>query len=353
MKILIVVSSLQIGGEQRVLSILTNQFVNYGIDVTIYSLTNKTDKQFRFNPKVHIIYENACNTRFKNFKRIRKIRKLLCETKYDLLLGFAVIPSVLCAFAGVRKCPVIVTERNDPSIYSLKMKFMRYFAYHLCTEGIFQTIDAANYFPYIKRKTIIPNPLNREILPEVYEGKKTKRIVNISRLVPEKNQAMLVVAFAALHEKYPEYSLAFYGDGPEKDNLLKLGQELGISDKLSIFPATKEILNIIKKDAIFVLTSNYEGFPNSLAEALALGISCISTECRIGGPHDMLNSYTNGILIPVGDTNALVEALDSLLGNVELQKSFSKESICIRDKLADDKIADLWITEFKKCCKMT
>lgn len=352
MKLLIVASSLQIGGEQRVLSILTNSFVKKDIDVTIYSLTRKPEKQFVFNDRVRIIYNDNSDNGIKNFKRIKKIRKLITENEYDVVLGFAMIPSVLCSFAAFGKCPVIVTERNDPRVYSNKMKIIRYVAYHLCNKGIFQTNDAAEYFPFIKNKVIISNPLNMEVLPEVYQGERDKRIVNTSRLVPEKNQAMLVRAFASLHKKYPEYRLAFYGDGPEKNELLALGKELGIENKMEIYPATNKVLNIIKKDSIFVLTSNHEGFPNSLAEALALGIPSISTDCRIGGPKEMIDSGKNGLLFPVGDTTALTSKLDELMGSSELQNKFTRESQCIREKLSDDLISDRWIEEIKKVVRI-
>lgn len=347
MKILITVSSLQIGGEQRVVSILTDNFVRLGIDVTVFVLTNKQDKQFCFNPKVNIMYGNTQSLKFKNVRRIAMLRKLIKEEHYDVVVGFAMIPSVLCAFATRGICPSIVTERNDPGIYSCKMKLLRYFAYHLCSAGIFQTNSAADYFSYIKNKRIIPNPINIELLPEPYIGVRNKRIVNTSRLVPEKNQKMLITAFAELHEKYPEYTLAFYGDGVERENLIELARMLGIAEKVQVYPATKDILKVIQKDSIFVLTSNHEGFPNSLAEALAIGVPSISTDCRIGGPKDMIEHNINGKLIPVGDTERLVVELDELMGNLEMQERFSRNSIKLREELSADKISEIWIDAMK------
>lgn len=347
MKILITVSSLQIGGEQRVVSILTDNFVRSGMDVTVFVLANKKDKQFCFNPKVTIIYGNTQNLKFKNIRRIIILRKLIKEGHFDIVVGFAMIPSVLCAFAARGICPSIVTERNDPSIYSCRMKFLRFIAYHLCSAGIFQTNSAADYFPYIRNKRVIPNPLNTELLPEPCTEERIKRIVNTSRLVPEKNQKILITAFAELHEKYPEYTLAFYGDGAERENLIELGKALGIAEKIQVFPATKDILNIIQKDSIFVLTSNHEGFPNSLAEALAIGVPSIATDCRIGGPNDMIEHNINGKLIPVGDVERLVAELDELMGNLEMQEKFSRNSVKLREVLSADKISEKWLDTMK------
>lgn len=117
-------------------------------------MTNKRKKQFKFNEQVRIIYGDTQDYRFKNIRRTYKIRKLLKENNYDVVIGFAMIPSVLSSFAAFGICPIIVTERNDPAIYPVKMKIARFFAYHLCSGGIFQTNDAANYFPYIKTKQL-------------------------------------------------------------------------------------------------------------------------------------------------------------------------------------------------------
>ena len=351
MKVLIVVSSLQIGGEQRVVSILTDNFVKNGIDVTIFVLTKREEKQFSFNSKVKIIYGNTQELKYKNIRRIIILRDLIKKEKYSIVVGFAMIPSVLCSFAARGICPSIVTERNDPSIYPRKMKFLRYFAYHLCTAGIFQTNSASDYFPYIKNKKVIPNPISLDLLPDPYNGERNKRIVNTSRLVPEKNQKMLIAAFAKLHKKYPEYSLAFYGDGVECDNLMALGEKLGIAEKVRIYPATKDILKVIRKDSIFVLTSNHEGFPNSLAEALALGVPAISTECRIGGPNDMIKHNINGKLIPVGDTERLVIELDELMGSLEMQHKFSRNAVKLRNELSADRISQAWLTTMEGLMK--
>lgn len=179
-------------------------------------------------------------------------------------------------------------------------------------------------------------------------GDRNKRIVNISRLVPEKNQVMLIKAFSAIHMKYPEYTLAFYGDGSEKNNILKLSWKYKIQDKVRVYPATNDIMNIIRKDAVFVLTSNHEGFPNSLAEALAMGIPCISTNCRIGGPKDMIRHNVNGKLFPVNDTEQLIKELDELLGNEKMQKEFSGNAIEIRNRLGEEEIIKLWLKEINK-----
>ncbi|MFP3490956.1 glycosyltransferase, partial [Staphylococcus sp. SIMBA_130] len=74
---------------------------------------------------------------------------------------------------------------------------------------------------------------------------------------------------------------------------------------MTLHEATPDVLEKIKKSEVFVLSSNNEGFPNSLAEAMSMGIACISTNRRIGGPKDMIENNKNGLLIDVNNLRDL------------------------------------------------
>lgn len=342
MKILVVISSLQIGGEQRALNTLSDEFVKLGNNVDIYVLSPKVDKQFDFNPSINITYHSNSGA-FKNIDRVRDIRKTIKNNAYDVVIGFAVIPSILCSLAGYRtKVPVVVCERNDPMIYRNALKTLRSIAYRLCTAGIFQTKDAADCFPYMKKKTVIPNPINRAI-PDVYTGVREKSIVCTSRFTKAKNQDVLVEAFDRIHEKHADYILEMYGDGVEKDRLIENINNKGLADRILIHDAVPNILDIIRKKEVFVLPSKHEGYPNSLVEAMALGLACISTDCRIGGPKDIITDHNNGLLVTVDSVDELEQALDELLSNKELIKKFQNNSVRIRTRLKADIIAENWM----------
>lgn len=345
MKILFVISSLQIGGEQRVASILTDEFVKRKNEVEILVLNKKEEKQFSYNSKIKISYANCDIKRMKNIARLKSIVRAMKTKKYDIVIAFATIPSILCSMAKIlEKTPVIVCERNDPAIYPWYFRAIRFFVYRFSNGAVFQTEDAKQYFDFLPKlkKTVIPNPLNISKLPDIYEGKRRKRIVNTARLVDAKNQEVLINAFGLIHDKFPQYQLVIYGDGPNKSKLERLIQSQNLENKVCIYAAIPNILNEIKEDSVFVLCSNNEGFPNSLAEALALGIPSISTDCRIGGPKDMIDSGVNGTLIKVGDVEGLAGALEELLSNDELWIQYHNEAIHIREKLNTNVIIKKW-----------
>ncbi|MGG6310594.1 glycosyltransferase [Paenibacillus macerans] len=346
MRMLFVISSLGIGGEQKAASILTDAFIKQGHDIDILVLNKKEEKHFTFNSQIDINYAECDKYRNKNIRKFSVIFRKIRTGNYDAIIGFAVIPSILCSLcAPFTRVPVFVCERNDPAVYPARFKMLRYVAYRYATGAVFQTSEAEKHFDFLPRlkKVVIPNPLDITHLPQVHDETRNPRIVNTARLVNAKNQEIIIEAFSRVCKKHPEFTVAIYGDGPNKQRLENLITQKHLEDRITIYEAVPNILDIIRKDAIFVLSSNNEGFPNSLAEALALGIPSISTNCRIGGPKDMIQDSVNGFLVPVGDVDHLQSALDRLMSDDELRRQFSKKGVEIREKLSSEIIASRWL----------
>lgn len=99
-----------------------------------------------------------------------------------------------------------------------------------------------------------------------------------------KNHALLIKAFATISDRYPDYRLVIYGDGPLRQQLETLVEDLGMADKVSLPGYTTFVREKMEQASLFVLTSDWEGMPNALIEAMALGVPCISTDCKGGGP---------------------------------------------------------------------
>lgn len=344
MRILFVISSIGIGGEQRVASILTNSFINRGINVDIATFI-KNDKSYKFNNEINFIEIENVNFG-KIINRIINIRNIIKTSNYDIIIGFAIIPSVLCSIAAIGfRIPVVVCERNDPKVYPILWRFVRYFVYKLAYAAIFQTKDASEYFnkKFFKLRCIIKNPIDTSNYPDSSSKNREDIIVSTSRLTPAKNHTLLIKAFSKVLERFPEFILKIYGDGFLKDSLIELRDSLGLNDKVIFVQATPNVLIEIRNYKIFILSSNNEGFPNSLAEAMALGIPSISTDCRIGGPKDMIINEINGLLVPVNDEDALINAITKLIIDKEMYERISKSSSNIKKELSVNIISDKWI----------
>lgn len=346
------ISSIGIGGEANVLRILTENFVKMNQDVSVFILSSEKRKEVIFHDKV-IIYRSKSNGNKigKNLCRIRELKSLYNEVKYDIVIGFASRASVMSCIAFHNIIPVIVTERNDPHQSLLLIKTMRSVAYRWASGAVFQTKQQYDIFPYIKHRKIISNPLSAARFPYNLCKEKERCIINTARLVPQKNQKMLICAFSELANQFPEYTLQIYGDGLLENELKKLVNDLGMKGRIFILPSRNDILDIVNTKMIFVLSSNYEGFSNSLAEAMALGLACISTNCPIGGSAEMIKNKENGILIDVGDHHQLVNAMRELMADDEEVKRLGTAAMAIKNKLNEEKIAQSWLLFIEEIIK--
>ena len=140
-------------------------------------------------------------------------------------------------------------------------------------------------------------------------------VLSVGRLSQEKDYATLLRAFAEVVRSRPA-RLVILGEGSERENLLELASRLGVSQRVALPGFDINPFAYMSKAGVFVLSSRYEGFPNTLAQAMACGVPVVSTDCR-SGPREILEDGKWGPLVPVGDwrgmANAIVETLDDPL----------------------------------------
>lgn len=195
---------------------------------------------------------------------------------------------------------------------------------------------------------IIPNAINKEFITAEYSGPRNKQIVSSGRLTEQKNHALLIKAFAGITAKYPAYKLVIYGDGPLRKDLELLASNLGIADKVSFPGYTTEIRKKIERSSLFVLSSDFEGMPNALMEAMALGVPCISTDCKGGGARFLIKNGTNGLLTPIGDVEALQAAMEKILSDQFFADNLSHNAHKLCETHSPEKIYAEWENLIKK-----
>lgn len=332
MKIMICISQLKKGGAERVVTNLANYFIEKH-DVTIVSLKHY-EPEYQLESKIKVINldkNNRQNKFIKIFKRVFTLNNNIKIEKPDIILSFLPEPSFLVLLLKkFRKNKVIVSVRNDPKIeykskiYKLAMKLL----YPLADGFVFQTKEAQSYFSekIQKKSTIILNSLNPDFLIERFKGERNKQIVSVGRLFEQKNHELLIKAFDKVHQMHPEYELVIYGEGPLRQKLEELIKSLKLEDSIKLPGVESEIKEKIYKSSIFVLSSNYEGMPNSLMEALTLGLPCVATNCPCGGPNALINDGVDGILTEVGNVDMLANKINMLIENKELCDSISNKA---------------------------
>ena len=278
---------------------------------------------------------------------IRNLRAILKRERIDILL---VITTPLCIYAmpaaiGL-KLKIIVSERNDPTHFGGR-KITKYLSEWLMKGGdgfVFQTHDAKKYYEkwLNGRGEIIYNPLFIDDFPPPNEGSPEKTIIAVGRLDQQKNHALLIRAFAECEEINQEYKLIIYGEGVLRPKLEELIRSLGMEKYIALPGNVPDVCERIRTASLYVLPSNFEGMPNTLIEAMALGLPCISTDCPIGGPSELIKNGINGILISVGDKEMLKEKMKEILTRPEYGRKMGQSAALIRETLSEEQILEQW-----------
>ena len=169
-----------------------------------------------------------------------------------------------------------------------------------------------------------------------------KDIVTLGRLSEQKNHKLLISAFARVADKHQEVNLLIYGKGQLADDLSAYINESGLENRVFLMGNTTEAEKVLSEAGYFVLSSDFEGMPNALMEALAVGVPSISTDCPCGGPKTLINAGENGLLVPVNDIEALAEAMDRLLSDEELSSNLSQNAKRLALSYKTDRVFAEW-----------
>lgn len=340
-KIILIIGALVFGGAERVICNLANSFAYQGNEVILISIHNK-GQAYDIDESVILINglkgDNIISKLF-------SLRSIIKNEQPKVVLSFLTHINIFILISTIGlNCRVVISERNDPNREPKQFtrKILRKIIYPLADGVVFQTNQAQEYFSKrIQNKSvIIPNPI---FIDDIYPvSKKEKRIVNVGRLVPQKRQDLLIKAFKRIHYKYPEYILEIYGDGPERNKLEELILDLGLHNNVILHGTVWNLHSKIKDAEIFVLTSDYEGMPNALMEAIALGIPSISTDCPIGGPSKIIKQKENGLLIPTSNIDEIVYAIELLITNQDLREKLSVNGLELRKEFSFEKISNKW-----------
>lgn len=346
-KIVIITRNLSGGGAERVIAQLANYFAAQGKQCNIITLNND-EVFYRVDSRISIlpVGEKHSNKVLDKLLRYREVRKMVLQQKPDLVLSLPeeIGVYVLLALLGT-KIPVYVSERNNPWVMpDVRItRLLRTLMYPFAKGFVFQTEMAKSFFPEsIQNKGIVlSNPVDASRIPPQYTGEREKVVVAAGRLSPQKNMPLLLKAFAVFSSKHPEYRLRIFGDGALRKDLVELARTLNIAEKVELPGRSTALLEKMNSCAMFVLSSDYEGMPNVLLEAMCMGMPVISTDCPSGGPRELIEEGVNGLLIPVGDETALYEAMEKMADPL-YARTLADNALKLREKLTSPEIFVNW-----------
>lgn len=347
MRLLFVNASLTDGGSERAMTLVANQMAVLGHEVAMLLVRDK-ERTYEISPDVEVIQLTYASTNKLVIlaKRLKAIRDIIKNRRPDCVVSFMwdinVMTLVSTLGMNVRK---VVSERAFPKSGE-RSRFgtlLANLSYRSADAVVFQTPDAMNCFPApIRAKGyVIPNIVHKPVV-EPFEGVRSKRVVSVGRLAAQKNFAMLISAFAQFRHGHPEYVLDIFGDGSQRAALGKLAFDLGIADKVRFAGYVSDIAERINDASIFVMSSDYEGISNAMAEAMALGLPTVCTDCPVGGAALVIEDGVNGMLVPVGDVEALTAAMSKIADDEFFAKSISDKAKKVVSRFSAEKIGLMW-----------
>lgn len=351
------IGSLHKGGAERVFVNLAEYFLREGYRVTMVTQYRKEDEYELPDGATRVISditkEELSKSRVVNFyRRMKKLHQIWKTAQPDMVLScigknnfMTVVTTML-----TKTKPVVSVVGEAREEYPNRLMRMLADLLFPHAAGIILQTERSRYFfrkKIQKKAVILPNSLNPDFIKPRYEGVRDKSIVSVGRMDANKNHEMMIRAFAALSDKYPEYTLTIYGDGELHTYLEELAGKLGVGGRVFLPGVIPDVASRIEKASVFLLTSYSEGVSNALIEALATGLGVISTDVPSGGTVELMEDGVNGLIIPVGDQKALEEAMDRLLRDPGYADRLGREAARIQERLAPERVNRLWQEYFE------
>lgn len=341
MKIVFVISQMTSGGAERQASILCNHWAGEGHRVVLVTLHGAPP---------HYTLDEAVIQRVAGTK-LSSLRSILTEEVPDIIISFLNTTNVkvLWAARGTGR-PVIVSERSIPAALwwdnslarAVVFALLRRTFYRQAAALVVQTDAVAKWArKRVRRVAIIPNA----VLPLVEGGVgvtgRRKTLLAVGRLSREKGHDVLIRAFARIADCFPEWHLKIVGEGAFREWLEVLVQSLGVDDRVTLAPVTRDITRDYCEAGVFVLPSRFEGFPNALIEAMQCGCAVVAADCPVA-PREILHNGRDGLLFASESDVQLAEKLTGLMGDPPLRASLGAAAMESVKKYSSQAVLPLW-----------
>lgn len=341
MKILFFIHRMSGGGAERVASVLLNHFCEK--HETYLAFTSESNNQYHIDKRIKLIHCKA-ESWIKGFHRILRYGKYfraIREVNPDVIISFIVQTNGIVLLTNLlTHKKLIVSERNSTQYNNnILKKIIRGFLYPLATRVVFVAKEECDNSS-LKNKTFIHNPKHIENY-DFYE-KRSKSIISIGpqHKWHQKGFDLLIKAWASIESEYPDWILEILGldDDP---TIHKLITKLGINHRVSFLGWSNDVVSVLREKSIYVLSSRYEGFPNSLVEAMSQGCACIAADCHTG-PKEIITNNVSGLLIPTENIDELANTLKKLISDEELRHRLSAGAVIETNRFDKNKILQQW-----------
>jgi GalNAc-alpha-(1->4)-GalNAc-alpha-(1->3)-diNAcBac-PP-undecaprenol alpha-1,4-N-acetyl-D-galactosaminyltransferase len=348
------------GGAERVAVTLANAWAEQGREVWILSsFLGASGAFYKLHARVSLLYLADSMSRrprqkwFAALYKIRALRRLIVQINPDVTVSVLTNVNVLTITAlATLRIPLVVSERTDPAAdvdLPRSLRVARVLSYPFADRLVVQTAAAAGRYAErlrgVSRIAVIPNPVPGALMASQVRARhdgSEGTVVAMGRLSAEKGYAKLIKAFGKAFASDASWRLEIWGNGPLRAELQGGIDALGMTGRIRLCGPTEEPWVVLAAAQIFVLTSQYEGFPNAMLEAMAVGLPCIAFDCP-SGPRELSDEGRAAIIVPRNDVNALAQALTDLSTNPDARRQVgARAAAYVRRELSESTILAKW-----------
>lgn len=351
-KILFYISSLNRGGAERVLLSVMNYCRQRYEVVLLTDVYAEDEYDLPVNIRRICLAEQKkfSNSRYPAMlQRLYAIRQICQKEKPQLAIAFMSSSGIRLEAATIfLRLKTAVAIRNNPLEDLAQKRKRKIFLWALkkADSVIFQMNSQKEVFDSAiqKKSVVILNPVSEQFCSTGPVERRNDKIVTVGRLYDYKNHALLIRSFSEIKKDFPQMKLYLYGEGPYRMETEKLVKELGLEGEVLLPGAVTDVAGAIKDATLFVLPSDTEGMPNTLIEAMVLGLPVISTDCPCGGPGTLIQDEENGLLVPVNGQQKLTKAMRKILADHMYAEKLGENARQLQHFCNEKTISNQWIT---------
>jgi glycosyltransferase involved in cell wall biosynthesis len=369
MRLLIFISSMGSGGAERVSANLANYWVAKGWEITIVTLTQQSLDFYELHPAIKRIAleltgdsANVLAGLWQNIRRVIALRRVLHQIQPDIALGMMDEANVLLALAAwnLSTLRTIGAVRIHPPQASLGYIWatLRCHTYGLLNAVTAMSSEGKDWIKThtnAQRVSVIPNavtwPLSGQeprMSPSALCRSERQLLLAVGRLNAQKGFDWLIEAFSNLVYKHPDWDLVILGEGSLRTMLEGQVRESGLEHRIFLPGRAGNMSEWYESADLYVMSSRYEGFPNTLVEAMAHGLAAVSFDCDTG-PRDIIRHELDGLLVPPqGNVAELTAALDCLMSDALMRQRFAERAVEVKERFSMERIAGTWEKLFKE-----
>ena len=355
--IALLVHSLDGGGAERVVADLANTWSSAGREIHLITLGDISADRYEVNSDVQRVAlglvadsNSAWQAVRNNRRRARAVRQALEESGAEVAVSFVDQMNVLTLWAArpLTKLSVVACERTDYRYHQVGRfwNWQRKRTYPRANVVVVQTDEVATaarqWLPRVNVE-VIPNAIPESAIAAPVRARDgaEKTFTWIGRMSPEKGVRQLIKAFYAVAADLPDWKLLLVGDGPERPDLEAFVRDLGLDGQVEFAGWQRELESFFERTSLFVLPSEYEGFPNVLLECMARGIPPISFDCP-SGPRAIIRHDVDGILVPRNHVEKLEVTMLELANDPDRIRRLGGEAVQVRQRFARDVVLQKW-----------